>query len=755
MKKIFTLLFTLSIFSSTNAQIACVDSSLIDPTAMCTFIYNPVCGCNGVTYNNDCLAEVVGGVTSWTPGPCGSSSVPGCMDPTAVNYDPLATIDDGSCIYNPPSSSICEDFDSFQAGDPIAQTSPDWETWGSITAPNPPYADDANVTNNMASSGNNSLYFEAVGAGGPQDVVLPFGAIAPYDIGIFEFSSMFYVNSGTGAYFNFQAETLPGQVWSLDCKMDLGVLVLENTGSGLNYLSTSYPQAQWFEIKLICDLTNNNWELFIDGVTQGSFTNTINKIASLDLYPITGHQFYVDDVCWSYTAPVLENLNAQVVSVAPITGLNTQSRIPSVDVRNLGVTNITSFDVDFDYNGVTVTENITGVNLSTVDVYQVNFTTPITLVSGTNIGTATVYNVNGLGPDDDPSDDDMSIQINAITPAPGKLVVGEEATGTWCGWCPRGAVALNWMDHDYEGFWQGIAVHNGDPMTDADYDNGMASLISGYPSGIVDRGPDIDPGDFKQDFLQRIVVQPKAIIENGAELNGNILTVNLTAGFTIPATGNFKFVCVLVEDSVTGFGSSYNQSNSYSGGSTLIDVDGTDWSTLQSTVPASQMIYRHVARGVAPSFTGAPLTSSAFVNGDTETVCFEFTLDPSWDQSKIHIVGMLIDNTNRVDNASSTTISEAINNGLSSECITATNIGMELNGPDRVNIYPNPASDNIYISNLIENSQMKIFDITGKLVFEAEVADKEYVNISELSKGIYQINFVGSNFDETRQLIIE
>ena len=24
---------------------------------------------------------------------------PGCTDPTAVNYDPLATIDDGSCTY--------------------------------------------------------------------------------------------------------------------------------------------------------------------------------------------------------------------------------------------------------------------------------------------------------------------------------------------------------------------------------------------------------------------------------------------------------------------------------------------------------------------------------------------------------------------------------------------------------------------------------------------------------------------------------
>ena len=41
--------------------------------------------------------------------------------------------------------------------------------------------------------------------------------------------------------------------------------------------------------------------------------------------------------------------------------------------------------------------------------------------------------------------------------------------------------------------------------------------------------------------------------------------------------------------------------------------------------------------------------------------------------------------------------------------------GIELNGPDRVNIYPNPANDKIYISNLIEdNISIKIYDIKGR-----------------------------------------
>tara|TARA_B110000003_G_scaffold240462_1_gene247084 strand:+ start:2088 stop:2525 length:438 start_codon:yes stop_codon:yes gene_type:complete len=145
------------------------------------------------------------------------------------------------------------------------------------------------VSNTLASSGSNSLYLFSGTTQGNQDVVLPFGSGAPYTLGDFEFVSKFYVNPNTGAYFNFQAEVTPGITWSLDVKMDLGTIVLENTGNGINYLTSTYPKGQWFELKVEVDLTNNLWELFIDGVSQGSFTNTVNKIASLDLYPIIGH----------------------------------------------------------------------------------------------------------------------------------------------------------------------------------------------------------------------------------------------------------------------------------------------------------------------------------------------------------------------------------------------------------------------------------------------------------------------------------
>ena len=310
-------------------------------------------------------------------------------------------------------------------------------------------------------------------------------------------------------------------------------------------------------------------------------------------------------------------------------------------------------------------------------------------------------------------------------------------------------------DKDYEGFWQGIAVHNNDPMEDSDYDDGLYPFHSGsYPSGVVDRTNNIDPGNFKEDFLQRIIIEPNAVITNGAELDSNILKVSLTVNIKNSINGNYKLACVLVEDSVTGNSSQYNQANSYSGGGSLVDVDGIDWNTLPTSVSYSQMIYRHVGRSISPSFSGEPLISTSFVVGDTETICFEFILDPSWDQSQIHIVGMFIDNDNRIDNGSSTTILSAINTGYVA-CNT-TSIGIELNGPNRINIYPNPAKNKIFISNLKEdNTLVKIYDINGRLVLENKISNKEYLNISKLSKGIYQIKFEGSDWNEIRKLIKE
>ncbi len=92
MKNFGTFLILLPLIFAVNALNAqggddCIDPDLINPDILCLDIWAPVCGCDGVTYSNDCYATAVGGVTSYTQGEC--AQVIECND--------LAGLDFGMC----------------------------------------------------------------------------------------------------------------------------------------------------------------------------------------------------------------------------------------------------------------------------------------------------------------------------------------------------------------------------------------------------------------------------------------------------------------------------------------------------------------------------------------------------------------------------------------------------------------------------------------------------------------------------------
>ncbi len=256
-------------------------------------------------------------------------------------------------------------------------------------------------------------------------------------------------------------------------------------------------------------------ETSIDGEVIGTFAAENNAVASANIYPVNsvGNNlagYYVDDIQFEHTPYTLPERNGGVIAISNTSGLATTGISPSATVRNLGTSTITSFDIDLTYNGESISETVTGVSIPSLGVYNVDFTGEVTLIAGENDMMSTISNVNGMAADDDAGDDTKVLALNPIVPADGKMVVAEEATGTWCPWCPRGAVYLDRMVESYPDHFIGIAVHNGDPMTVDEYDGPISAAVGGYPSVLVDRIADIDPSAIETDLLERVVLAPTA-----------------------------------------------------------------------------------------------------------------------------------------------------------------------------------------------------------------------------------------------------
>lgn len=345
----------------------------------------------------------------------------------------------------------------------------------------------------------------------------------------------------------------------------------------------------------------------------------------------------------------------------------------------------------------------------------------------------------------------MSKDIAGTSREAVKRVVAEEATGTWCGWCPRGAVYMEQMADDYGDLFIGIAVHNSDPMEVNEYDAAIGDLISGYPSVVLDRDQVIDPSAMGTKIPGRLDNNAVADVNVHGyyDETEEVLHVTITAEFlSADADLDYRLNAVITEDDVTGTSSGYAQTNYYSGG-----ASGTmgGYEDLPYTVPASDMVYEFVARALADGWEGTDgSVPSEVTEGLYVTQEYEIDIDGDWNIDNIHVIGMLIDHDgdDEILNANSVRLSDI------------TLAANDMTADYKLAIYPNPAVNTTNIALDLASAtdlSMQITDMNGNVVAAQQygaVSGKLNlpVNTASFASGIYLVQIVAGNDVITQKL---
>ena len=471
-------------------------------------------------------------------------------------------------------------------------------------------------------------------------------------------------------------------------------------------------------------------------------------------YNDDGDNWIIDDV--EVRSPY--NLDAKIDSASldrySLTSTDNQL---SIDVTNNGITAITSLDISWNDGTTNYSENFS-INIAPGATETINHSTQVNYgaVVEKNI-TVTINSVNG-GADEDSSNDSLSKQFNTVSQSGTKVVFIEEATGTWCGWCPRGAVGLDYMTSTYPDTVVGVAVHNADPMAVSEYDAGIGQYISGYPSGVVDRTyGDVDPSQTSlqtaYDALNAEIVPVD--LSAGATQSGNILTISAQANFyTTFSAANYRLGVIISEDGVTGTGDGtnvnnqdYDQVNYYSGGG---NGPMGGYENYTDPVPATQMVYNHVGRAVLGGYNGQINSVPAVINdGDSVSYDFTYTIPATSDQANLHIVVVLIDSTDgSIVGASQRSVAQA----LSVE---------DVSGIDSIKLYPNPATDKLNIAFNAGNGDynISVTDMLGRTVINNNYkglfgAQNIELPVSQLNAGHYIMNINDGNASYSTKFVI-
>jgi hypothetical protein len=342
--------------------------------------------------------------------------------------------------------------------------------------------------------------------------------------------------------------------------------------------------------------------------------------------------------------------------------------------------------------------------------------------------------------------------VSWMTNAQTKRVLLEEYTGTACGNCPMGGYMMDSMLAKYPGLIA-VSLHAFPPhdaMNFSQIDTIYPFYSGGVPCGAIDRilWPGSKPVVARQldswDTIirNRLLATPKltvsltAVWNKATRIASGQVKVDILSD--LPA-GDYRINLYVVEDSITGTGTGYDQLNYYN------KTVGNPFYGKGDYIIG--YVHRHVTRALLPSPWGlAGLIPSGALTGQTYSQTFNYTMPVYNKEQRTKLVAL-------VYRASAGHQADEVLNADEKDLVSVpTGLSMDKTYNNQVKIYPNPANDRLFISlsDKSKNSEcnVRITDALGKVVLLKQLelsSQTAFIGIDQLPVGMYMVNVFSGN----------
>lgn len=506
--------------------------------------------------------------------------------------------------------------------------------------------------------------------------------------------------------------------------------------------------------------------------------------------------WYFDDIL--LLVPL--NLDGQLASIT-IPGTITSPQEVGGVFQNVGITPITEFSVSYQaYNGMVYDSNFTGLDLALFETLQFSFDQMWVAPFGTNDITMWINHVNGVS-DDDLSNDTVTKSITYIANIFQNRPAMEEFTSSTCGPCAAfNSSFVPWCQNHtditlvkYQMNWPG----SGDPYYTAEGGQRRNYYGVSYVPDLYVNGSQVATNVSAVQTAYDLAKSQTSYIDIASEFSITDTTIDITTNLLAwDNVGSVKVLNIVCEEVTTGNVASNGETEFHhvmmdmvpdAAGATVnleygvpvqlhysVNLSGThveEYDDLLLAVLVQNQSSKQILQsdyGVEDAnYSAEARLNMIYLDGEPLE-----GFDPNvYEYNVVLPLGTQFEpylEAEAMDENAMTMVNPAFQlPGTATVDIYAENLyntkryvvhytvftGLNDVVVPSVQVYPNPASDNLFINGL-KNATVKLFTLDGKLVTSLERFSGNVIDLSELQGGLYVLHITTAEGNVLRKKII-